>query len=675
MFTKERIDQLRCLAGPLRSWFDPKSRKPLILLVAVSLAVLLAPLAWDVAKAAYFRPPPVFRSALAHGAIGLLGLLGLARLLTVKPTDAWPNPTNDHSNQSTNTFWDRALPWALRLAVLSLAWPLLRPIDGMGFADWDFVLDKFEALRRTILEWGQFPWWNPWCRGGFPLAAEPQIGAVSLATPFVLAFGTTVGLRIAATLCVALAFEGADRLGRLWFRDRWASAAVGLIYALNGAVIVNTVWGYVIPMSYAGIPWLALHAFRLNRSRLDGLALGFWAAFIVLNGIQYLSLYAAILAGLVWLRALRVAPSGQRPLILNRTVAAAGVCLLLCGWRLATVIDVLLDDAREWASFWDLPISSIVNALIDRPDPRWTTEIPVRHLADFIETTCYVGPLVVALGLASLFNGWRWWHTMILVSTWLAIGSLRWYQPSRWLADWPVFSSMHVVTRWRFLAMLGLGLAVGDLLNRWRHAADPRWRWAAALVVFVIAADYLSLAHQQFPLAFRDAPIERFAPGPPVPTIVNVRAGKGYPCVARGYGVIQGFEPMLGGYRRDAPTLRKAREDPDYQGEAWTDRGPVEPAFWSPNRIVFRVEPNESVTINQNPGSWWLVNGERAFAGLRCAELLVPFEAQADDQGRLELTTRPEGLEAGLALHALGLVMVLGAWRLEPVLRRRMSEE
>ena len=88
----------------------------------------------------------------------------------------------------------------------------MRNPDGLGFADWDFVLDKFEAVRRTILVWHQFPWWNPWCRGGFPLAAEPQIGAVSIATPLVLALGTGIGLRVAAILCIGIAVEGAYRL-------------------------------------------------------------------------------------------------------------------------------------------------------------------------------------------------------------------------------------------------------------------------------------------------------------------------------------------------------------------------------------------------------------------------------------------------------------------------------
>ena len=48
--------------------------------------------------------------------------------------------------------------------------------------------------------------------------------------------------------------------------------------------------------------------------------------------------------------------------------------------------------------------------------------------------------------------------------------------------------------------------------------------------------------------------------------------------------------------------------------------GPVRPQFWSPNRIVFQVRPGQAVSINQNPGSWWLVNGRRVFSDWRCAE-------------------------------------------------------
>jgi hypothetical protein len=648
----------RALPG-LRLWLSPKSNRPLVLLFLVALGLFLLPLAFDVAKAIYFGIPYWLRWLMGEAALLLLIALGLKRLWRVGPTDLWPAPDEPASGQGTTAA--RLIPWALRLAVASLALPIMEHPDGLGFADWDFVLDKFEALRRSILIWGQFPWWNPWCRGGFPLAAEPQIGAVSLATPLVLALGTSIGLRIAAVLCLMIAVEGAYRLGLLWLREPWSSAVVALLYCLNGGVIINTAQGYVLAMSYCSVPWLAYHAFRIDRGFSDGLWLGFWLAFSVLNGIQYLTFFGGMFAALVWLRVLRLQPPGGRARLWGHTLASLGAFLALCGWRLAPVLFVLLDDKRERVTYWDESIFVMCKHLLTRPDPDWATALPGRYHATYVEMASYVGPIAAVLAAASLAQGWRWWHTLTALCYWLALGSVSWYHPSFWLAPWPIFASAHVVTRWHHLGLLGFGLAAGSVLARWRNSGSRATRVLAALCVVVIAVDLVSLAFQQFPLAFSIPREERFFPGPRVPDIQNVRAGLGFPCAQRGYGVIQGYEPMIS-YYRDAQTLRKGREEPDYRGESWTASGVIQPVFWSPNRIVFQAAPAQEVYLNQNPGSWWWSNGERAFPGLHCAEPMVPFVARADARGRLELKIVPRGWDLGVGLTILGVAILLSLW-------------
>ena len=69
----------------------------------------------------------------------------------------------------------------------------------------------------------------------------------------------------------------------------------------------------------------------------------------------------------------------------------------------------------------------------------------------------------------SLRWGWRWWHTLAAVAGCLGLGSVALYHPSYWLSHLPVFSTMHVVTRWRFVALLGVALAAASTLARgWR---------------------------------------------------------------------------------------------------------------------------------------------------------------------------------------------------------------
>jgi hypothetical protein len=651
---------LRELEQKLRPWVDPSTYRPLFLLAAISLIVFLAPLAADVGYALFFMLPFRARRSLGQGLFLALIAVGLARLWRVKTTDGWPIDLS-REEPAVKSAAVRWMPWALRLAVASLAIPIMEHPEGFGFGDWDFLLDKFEALRRTILIWGQFPWWNPWSRGGFPLAVEPQVGSVSMATPLVLTLGTTIGLRLSAILCLLIAVEGTYRLAWLWFREPWASAATALVYGLNGAILISVSLSYVLVMSYCSVPWLAYFTYRIGQRFSDGLWLGFWLAFAVMNGIQYPTLYAGPLLALIWIRAFRVQPPQRRVALLRHTLAALGAFFLLCGWRLSTMLLVLGDDKRERVTWWDESPVSFLDYLLSRPSPDWTSQVSAAGGAVFGDLTCYVGPVVLSLALLSLALGWRWWHTQALVCFWLALGMLHWYQPSYWLVDWPFFGSAHVVTRWRIMALLGLGLAAGSVLARWRASPRPGLRAVAMVLVGVIAGDFLVLGYQQLPRAFSQPPDPALSPGPPVPQIVNVRDGLGYPCTLRGYGVIRGYEPMLS-YYRNAPTLRRAREDPDYRGEAWTESGPIRPVFWSPNRLIFQVLPGQTVHINQNPGSWWWANGQPAFPGRRCAEPMVPFTVTADAQGRLVLEIHPRGLAFGIGLHVLGAILLALAW-------------
>ena len=582
-------------------------------MVVATLGALLGRPSYDIGVALYGTVPSATRWALGEGVFLLVVAAGLARLVTVKPSDRWPiPPTRSSAEPGSDASW--WAPWAMRLAVASLIIPIMRHSGGLGFADWDFVLDKFEAVRRTILALRTVSLVEPlvtrrlstgrrapdrrrFDRDPFCPGMRNVDRPADLDDPVPPDRG-----RRGLPSCVAVAPRA---LG---------AAAAALVYGASGAILVEAAQGYVAVMSYCSVPWLLYHGFRLGDRFFDGLALGFWLAFAVLNGVHYLTLYGGLLMTAIVVRAFRVLPLPDRKRALIHAVAAVGVFLAIAGWRLATIYPVLRDDRREPMTRWDESLNSAFAHLLERPVSDWTTTLGGWDFAVYSGLVSYVGPVIVMLALASLYWGWRWWHILSLIAGWLAIGSIHWYHASYWLGSWPFFSSAHVVTRWRYLAILGIGLAAGSVLARWRRSNDRRIRVFAVCLTIMVAADFVSLAYQQLPIAFSIRPDSQFFPGPPVATIVNVREGLGYPCVLRGYGVIRGYEPMLS-YRRDAFTLRKPREDADYRGESWTTDGPVEPAYWSPNRIVFQVAPRQVVCVNQNPGSWWWANGRTSLPG------------------------------------------------------------
>jgi hypothetical protein len=629
-------------------------RRPKASLVVAAMAVFLLPLARDLF---YSIPWPVRKGA---GWVAFLGLLAACawRVARVRPTDEMPAAADPSPR------WHA---WIFVAACAALAIPFLRHPGNLGFGDWDLFLGKHESIRRTIAEWGQFPWWDPWTRGGFPLAANPQFGVVAVATPLILAFGTSVGMRLATLVSFFLAAEGARRLARTWGIEPVSAVAAGFIYAVNGAVLVAAVAAYHVSMCYCALPWLLHHTFRLDRRPSHGAWLGFWMAFNVLNGIQYFSVYAVLITAVVWLRAARARTGAARRDLMVHTAIALGTFLALSGWRLATTGWVYHDFPRISSSGMDESPWKVLNHLLRRPSAAVLARMTAPY---FWETTCYIGPVVLALALASLVRGWRWWHTLAFACGWLAVGAAQWYQPSYWLQHWPLFATMHAVTRWRFMALLGVALAAASVLSRWRLSGRPGLRRLAAALMVLIAADYLSYGYEVLPVAFSVAPAENLFPGPPTREVVQVADAMGFPAALRGYGVIHGFEPLMG-YNRDAATLRLWRGHPDYVGEAWTDEGPISPRSWSPNRITFQVKPGQAVTINQNPGSWWLVNGRRPFATLRCVETMRMFTVRADERGRLELRIHPRGLEMGIGLHAAGVALMVVGWSAARALHRR----
>ena len=374
---------IRALFWATKALWKATRRWPAAAIVVAATLIILWPLGVD----CYRALPSLVRDAGAWCIFAVFIAVGLHRIWRIEPQDDAPP-----ADPPTAYHWTSLVP---ALVCVAMAIPYLRDPGNLGYGDWDLNLAKYEAVRRTVLEWGEFPWWDPWCRGGFPLAANPQCGVFGIATPLVLALGTSVGMRIAQLGCLLIAIEGARRLALLWFGEPLAAAAAGLIYGINGAVLSQAVCGYHLTMSYCSFPWILYYAFRLDRRRSDGAWLGFWLAFNVLNGINYYNVYAILIAAIVWLRAIRVRVGRARSRYLIHTLLAVSVLLTLAGWRLATTGLVYRDFPRPYHTRFDLSPWSILMCLITRP--RGEDMLRIRF-TEYWELLWYIGPVALCAG-------------------------------------------------------------------------------------------------------------------------------------------------------------------------------------------------------------------------------------------------------------------------------------
>ena len=170
-------------------------------------------------------------------------------------------------------------------------------------SDWDWFLTYFEAVRKSLMDYGHGPWNNVWNSLGSPLWANPQIGPLSHYGVLVLIFGTTWGLKLGIALHYFLSFECARALARHVFvpeqnadiqgapvnnalaNRHTAVVIAALLYALNTGISAHFTRGQVCFGAYAFVPLLVLWCMRAMEHRWAGLVSGGIAGVMVHYGI------------------------------------------------------------------------------------------------------------------------------------------------------------------------------------------------------------------------------------------------------------------------------------------------------------------------------------------------------------------------------------------------------
>lgn len=443
------------------------------------------------------------------------------------------------ANARTRVLLAAAVSLALALGA---TWPIFTHFDHWGRGDWDQHFFYQAVPRRTLLEYGQWPLWNPWYCGGMVMLANPQSRFLSPTFLFTLLFGPVAGVKIEIPIHYALCVAGGIALGRTLGLATAGAVMAGAVYALCTMFSMGLAEGMTWLMACAYVPWAL--TFYLRSLRTDSLASSFRAAVLCaaslvlmfFNGGAYPLAWACFAMALLALadaaeqvhrglpfsrrrsaalrqssmrgagcprsnggcplprRSFRQEPRGKislavRPLAVLASVAA--LALLLGAVKFIPSIAYMQAHPRRPLDESGYSLSGLAQSLLFEPEgidgtppdrnSFWRGGTWTRE-----ENAIYVGFVPLVLACFGLLRGWRrHWKlfgiTVILV--WVSFGYL--VPISLWeeLRHYPVFGSMRVAQRARIIGMLLVALFAGMGLD-----AIARCRKVGLLAAGVVLA-------------------------------------------------------------------------------------------------------------------------------------------------------------------------------------------
>lgn len=570
--------------------------------------------------------------------------------------------------------------WALVAAAALLLWgelrmlgPMLARWDTYGFHDWDAATAYRHVTTVALLEYGELPWWNPWLCGGFPAFGyiEGATNLVSPYLPFYLLLDVRAAIRIEVLGATATALAGAYLLASRFTRSVALAALVAALFALNGRWAFQLATGHTWHLQFCWLPW-ALWAFdraqEPGRGRGAILAGAFVALTAYLGGIYPLPYTALFLGGYALL--LAVGRASLRPLGALAVTGAVGAGL--AAPKLWPVVDTMASAPRIIESREVIGLGDLVVMLTERGQ-RYGT-FPVRVPAyNWHEWALYVGAVPLgALLLGALFaRGPRAQAIRLLglLALLLGLGAFHPHSPWALLHRAPIFSSLHVPSRFHLVMVLLLAVSFAAWAGERLERALRRAPWLDLVLLLPVAAIVADVAREarggvahafwmQAPDAIERAPAFEHRRLPAVeyvrrdwakPVLLPMLANRG---VVECYGIPESF-----------PVGAIPVEDPRYRGMAEVADGPGQATVteWSPNRAVVEVrgaEPGALVVYDMNCERSWRADGVPALEHeRRVAARLRPGATT------VEFRYRPRRLGAGLLVCLLTLGVIAVEWR------------
>jgi len=373
----------------------------------------------------------------------------------------WRNNVHSQSNLKK---WELGIVIALSLLLSTIYYfPIVNSGENLGIQDWDQNFAWTEATRISLLEYHQFPLWNPYKCGGTVQFANPQVPVISVQTIFALLLGTLSGIKISIFFHGVFGFIGFYYLARQYKQSYLGSGLAAIIFSFSGITGSFLSSGMVVFTSYAYTPYILI---CFNKS-LDNLKWGIVAGFLFALSFYY-SYQIPLLLGVYLLVYTLVESIVKRTLIPAKALGImVFISSLLILPRLFLVYQLLRISPRQLADISGYNIQNLFYFLFSQKQNLFTDMNIQGFTYGIDENSLYVGILSTVIFLLFFIKNKKAIGnnlTLIIalfIMVWLMLGNGVYPSLYGMLKHLPIFSSFRVAQRFRFDFIIPFAIIVG----------------------------------------------------------------------------------------------------------------------------------------------------------------------------------------------------------------------
>jgi hypothetical protein len=535
--------------------------------------------------------------------------------------------------------------------------PILFSGHNLGIQDWDISLAYLESARKSVIEYKQFPLWNPYHCGGMPSFGNPQSNIISLNFLFVLIFGTVLGVKISIFFHFLINIIGFYFLSKALKISKKASILASIIYGFNGVLSSSLGTGMLSFLAISYLPWVLFFYFKseVNKNRI---------IFIILSAIFLsLSFYEGyhstlIFLPLIFLISFTKSIKEKKALFIRNFFWIIILFFIFSLPKLALSIDLISIFSRKIIDDSGYTLHNFFYFLFSRKQNYHGDMGIINYGYNTDENSLYVGFLPVylfLLGMMQLFSKKNlFWIIIILINMILMFGNNFPVNFFSILKKLPFYDSFRVAERFRFNFIMIFSLICGfgfDFILNNLKGIMKNLVYLLVLVVIFINLFYFSKSnffddtfavknsiintteyiHKGFfsidnnivqnTIDSKATKLPQYYQGKPV----YVPWSNEYLLTKNNIGSIDCYESI------PISISAKGIDQRGYKGEAYllNKSGKVKIEYWSPNLINIKVNSlnreKDLLVINQNFNHGWFVKIDKVIYRVKNYKGLISF--------------------------------------------------